>query len=725
MKRSELVYVAGCFLILAQITLAMQGSGTQEDPFQISTKADLEAVNDFPSAVYELTTNIDLLGYVYSEAIIPAFDGTFNGQNHTINNLTFIDDTCSDYIGLFGLLGENSSIVDLNIQGLYIENGGYICDGSYGDPDFSLYFGGICARNNGSITNCTVTGNIENADGFGQYFGGICGINTGSITKCSLNVDINGGQESQLFGGVCGYNSGTIMRCTNFGLITTEENSYDANFFGGICGSNMNVVECCASYGDVYAEGSQAGNFAGLCGFVGLTGILKESFATGDILGNWFGSNFGGLVGGCSGSISNCFATGSVTGNEYTFSFGGLCGSNTSGSIEYCYCTGQVTENDFDTGSFDYGAMVGTGSESGVISCYYIVNNGLDNGIGTPITNSQMKQSESFIDWGFDSYWSIDEGQGYPFLIDFELSDDGQQVDVFTFSGIQWNRINWNWNAGLWPNNVIVEEPYLTIRAHRGSGMGAQCNSTEDYGLGTYSVEMKTSPHTDSPEGTCNGFFFYWGQYDNDVYLEQEIDVEILSSQTNKVNFTVHYNGNNVSYVCPVDSPDTEYYWYQFYRTENEIWFYVDGILAIPESVSYNGVLMASVPPYAIVRNGDTLDIEDGVFPDVKVPDRPGKIIINNWTGNSWAGDTPSGSGLLDMIIREIDFIPIVNFDKCNIVEDEIIDTEDFSAMVSQWSNSNCYGENDWCSGADIDSSGTVDLSDFLYFARYWLLSSE
>lgn len=44
---------------------------------------------------------------------------------------------------------------------------------------------------------------------------------------------------------------------------------------------------------------------------------------------------------------------------------------------------------------------------------------------------------------------------------------------------------------------------------------------------------------------------------------------------------------------------------------------------------------------------------------------------------------------------------------------------------LSQYLLSSCILADDWCSGADIDQSGSVRLEDFSYFARFWLQTSE
>ena len=184
----------------------VDGDGTLGDPYQISTKAELEAVNSDLSAHYILVANINLDpnlpgGQTYTAAIIApdvnlanidydgtAFSGTFDGDGYTISNVRF--DTLSDlspdnddgcYLGIFGMLASGADVKNLN-----------------------------------------VTDGIIRCDGDGQLLGAICGWNEGgSITNCQADFDIDAGYE---FGGICGWNSGgTITDCNFVGNFYSPE----------------------------------------------------------------------------------------------------------------------------------------------------------------------------------------------------------------------------------------------------------------------------------------------------------------------------------------------------------------------------------------------------------------------------------------------------------------------------------------------------------------------
>ena len=49
------------------------------------------------------------------------------------------------------------------------------------------------------------------------------------------------------------------------------------------------------------------------------------------------------------------------------------------------------------------------------------------------------------------------------------------------------------------------------------------------------------------------------------------------------------------------------------------------------------------------------------------------------------------------------------------------VSTEDLDYFVQQWLLTNCTAGNDYCDGADMDSSGEVNLADLAMFAQHWL----
>jgi len=87
-------------------------------------------------------------------------------------------------------------------------------------------------------------------------------------------------------------------------------------------------------------------------------------------------------------------------------------------TITNCYSTGEVN----GTGD-DVGGLVGYCYS--IISSYFLITSGPDNGYGEPLTDEQMKQQSSFVGWDFvgetvngtKDVWTIKETVDYPKLV--------------------------------------------------------------------------------------------------------------------------------------------------------------------------------------------------------------------------------------------------------------------------------------------------------------------
>ena len=75
----------------------------------------------------------------------------------------------------------------------------------------SYYTGGVCAANSGMIMNCYNTGSVTGTNDR-AYAGGVCGHNyAATIMNCYNTGSVNG--SGNYTGGVCGRNEGTITNC--------------------------------------------------------------------------------------------------------------------------------------------------------------------------------------------------------------------------------------------------------------------------------------------------------------------------------------------------------------------------------------------------------------------------------------------------------------------------------------------------------------------------------
>ena len=312
------------------------------------------------------------------------FNGIFDGQGHAISNLLFniTSDSSEVVVGLFGYLGSNATVKDLGIinssisttstgdiagsGGIAAYNEGTITNCyNTGDVNGSGYSGGIAGYNSGTITNCYNTGIVTGTGDSGGIAGhqGTFTTNEGTISNCYNTGDVTGTENS---GGIAGDNYGTIENCYNTGTVeaTTNNNAYS----GGIAGDNYGTIENCYNTGDVTGSGI-SGGIAGHQGMFTTNGEIKNCYNTGNVTG----SNSGGIIGiydGLGTAIINSYNTGNVTGTENS---GGIIGRS-HGTIKNCYNTGNVT------GSNSGGIA---GDCAAIENCYYLkgcVSNGEDGG---------------------------------------------------------------------------------------------------------------------------------------------------------------------------------------------------------------------------------------------------------------------------------------------------------------------------------------------------------
>ncbi|MDH7794012.1 MULTISPECIES: MBG domain-containing protein [unclassified Beijerinckia] len=202
------------------------------------------------------------------------FTGTFDGQNHTIANLS-INRPGTDSVGLFGKT-YYSTIRNVGLVGGTVI--GSVAVGALaGQPDRGSiqnvyaanvavsgqsHIGGLVGLNYSSISGAYATGNVIG----GQYAGGLVGTNFGSITNAYATGNVSGTTT----GGLVGLNQGTI------------ENAYATGTAsgGGLVGLNLGVLTNSFWNTQTSGRGNACGsNMGPLCSATGLnTAQMKDPF---------------------------------------------------------------------------------------------------------------------------------------------------------------------------------------------------------------------------------------------------------------------------------------------------------------------------------------------------------------------------------------------------------------------------------------------------------------
>ena len=274
------------------------GTGTPEDPYQIATAEQLDAIRNNLGASYVLVNDIDLsnygnwvpIGWSFAPNPSPGstfFYGTLDGQNHSISNLTinydaFVADSsnpCPNRLGLFYEIHANLG----NFGDGWVRIGGIVKNLNLDNINFSTTTeplprsGGIAGYTLGEvlISNCNVSGSISDSatTGNSSTLGGLCGYASSSsndyfeLSDCTSSVSITVSRTSPqageagdvTCGGIVGSSSyfSNISNCINYGSITVSGLPFFRCVVGGIVGKFLEgSIDKCVNYGTLSVEDS-------------------------------------------------------------------------------------------------------------------------------------------------------------------------------------------------------------------------------------------------------------------------------------------------------------------------------------------------------------------------------------------------------------------------------------------------------------------------------------
>lgn len=183
------------------------GTGTLDDPYQISTPEQLDAIRNNLSAHYILVNDIDLSSYTNWSPIGSSsrpFCGTFDGRHHTVYNLSITSVGNLNAIGLFACIKPAHVLPDgyANIQNLQLKNVNFSFSiSSY--KDYAVDIGSIAGQakcltdESGNILQQPIIRNCSNIDGSINIKK--TGIPDSDFTLGGLIGDGRGGRNIQLF----------------------------------------------------------------------------------------------------------------------------------------------------------------------------------------------------------------------------------------------------------------------------------------------------------------------------------------------------------------------------------------------------------------------------------------------------------------------------------------------------------------------------------------------
>lgn len=368
------------------------GTGTETDPYQIETIAQLEAfrdgVNDgsqngYTGAFIQLGADLDMEGAVWTpigtmedmEGHSTMFLGVFDGDGHTVSNLSYTSEGPTVGAGLFGI--SCGTVKNLNMENVTVT----VTDKT------SMAIGGVIGYNMGSIDHVTLKG----ADITGNNCtGGIVGGNKGAVTNCrSEDVEVTVIGDNDFSAGLVqadiaecggliigGGFGGTIDRCTASGTVRSEGNEpVGLGGIGGCLEMMDSITNCSATVTIESAKGGHA--IGGLCGYAGTHSdpdvcLEEEGFST---------TNYPSVIDNCSVQVTinapGATHVGGLVGTGlYYF------GEETAFAITNCRVEGSID------GTVTPGAIAGRAEGSSFSSCDFAVQidgSLAENAIGTTV----------------------------------------------------------------------------------------------------------------------------------------------------------------------------------------------------------------------------------------------------------------------------------------------------------------------------------------------------
>ena len=332
----------------AEAPLFGGGTGTQQDPWLITSQADLIALAEFLNSgnaetfdtenagvgnchgyYFKQTADIDLTGVTWEPIGYSGggyyFAGNYDGDGHTISNATSTGKNDADGFATAGIFGW---VAFGSVENLHVKNANFVATGH---NEYS-YVGGIAGVCYGSsIKNCSVVdSSLESRrDNNNNCAGSIVGYSTcGTFEKCAAE---NNRVKTMCYGGgfvgevddTYGVGNSTLFtncyvaKCT---VISETDDSQGTSFSGGFAGemtdSTLTLQNCyvyqtaLSTAGNAVPQGTGvfAGNLWGGCTIVdtncyfGACGTTERAGAAAEKSGEEFEN------GTVAGSLGDAFA---------------------------------------------------------------------------------------------------------------------------------------------------------------------------------------------------------------------------------------------------------------------------------------------------------------------------------------------------------------------------------------------------------------------------------
>ena len=432
----------------SSVSAALVGSGTEYDPYLVTSENDLafvaKQVNDGATAYageyFKLTTDLDLGGQNWTPIGVAKpnfFSGIFDGDGHTVYGLkvfTNPEDSNALYGGVFGRV-DNGTVKNLTVEGANVVSYKYS----------GAVVGNLTAKATGepaAVINC----HAVNCEIRGLQIGGIVGrASQKSVNKGFLKIT------------GCSANSITLKTILpeDFPNLSVDNANH---FVGGIVGgAGATVVSgCTATQITVEAHGTGFAPIGGIVGVLGADGV------TGDVVN-------------CS--VVGVNITASAESHPEKTSIGGLIGKS-----------GHVSASAGDPNT-----------ESDVFNCFVAdvkINNqtsSVNNGVVIGLVNDTMRFNDVYYvpETGLEAYGTDVYESDYPF------------APVNSLADLSVEKLNKGNSTAVWVTNLAVGYPTIDVDAAIANQPTFVDYSVENAGNTEETTEApKTDDTTKAPEET-------------------------------------------------------------------------------------------------------------------------------------------------------------------------------------------------------------------------------
>ena len=277
------------------------------------------------------------------------FEGTFDGNGHTIKNLVLVADEPGYFYGFFGC-AENATIKNVNFENITVNI-------PSDDTNSGGHIAGIAGyAQNVTFEDITVSGDVKVESTFDANASSrvavVAGGNYGgTVTMKNVHVNVNAGsyvKANNCVGALAGQLQGVVV----FENCSSNIDVYGYKFFaGGLIGltANNSTFTNCHTSGNVSIEHGRANN-------------INDLYRVGAIAGGWDESYNLPLV------LENCSYTGTISGKD--------ADGNVANPLD---CAGYVGRG--------YSAKAGTVVEIDGVSYKYLGNGQFE--ISIPVSTSE------------------------------------------------------------------------------------------------------------------------------------------------------------------------------------------------------------------------------------------------------------------------------------------------------------------------------------------------